>query len=650
MASKQQRTADGDGPLPREGGPSAKRARSEAVQPFPSPLRVELNPADCDLDFEVGEDGLRGHALHEEGFAYCWSGARASVGMTAGKYCFGCKIISEQVVDMADTPSDQQHLCRVGISRGADPVGNLGETDHSFGFGGTGKFSNKGNFSHYGTKFGVGDTIVCAVDLESRPLASIGFSKNGQWLGIAQHFDATSRGLGMVDAPLRTLPWESALFPHVLLKNVAVQLQFTLEDGLVPEDGYKPWSSALADRNAIFGPTFTRQKECQVLMMVGLPASGKTTWAENWVKDHPEKRYILLGTNLALDQMKVPGLLRKNNYGERFERLMNRATGIFNTLLARAAKTPRNYIIDQTNVYKSARNRKLKAFADYHKVAVVIFPPPNELKFRSEKRFKEMGKEVPAEAINEMIANYVLPMKKSMPNSNEVFDEVIFPELGREEAERHLDEMKCALGSPSINFKRGCTPYSREGSIQSVSNRSVVSKEAASVPGDQCPSSQHIVLPPCRDSPSNQQVDPAYPWLVLQHLQHRSYSEYDRSLPYVPYGTYNTANPYERINREGGWIPPGEVSLHHYQRYSDAEAFRSPGLESSSPYGKSNSTHLFTPPSYAGQPSPSFGHHTGRVHHTQRRILGLLMEPLPQGPQTLGLVSGIAKCDWSFLK
>lgn len=48
---------------------------------------------------------------------------------------------------------------------------------------------------------------------------------------------------------------------------------------------------------------------------------------------------------------------------------MNRATGIFNTLLARAAKTPRNYIIDQTNVYKSARNRKLKAFADYHKVS-----------------------------------------------------------------------------------------------------------------------------------------------------------------------------------------------------------------------------------------------------------------------------------------
>ena len=41
-------------------------------------------------------------------------------------------------------------------------------------------------------------------------------------------------------------------------------------------------------------------------IMVGLPASGKfTNWAERWVNENLEKRYILLGTNLALDQMKV---------------------------------------------------------------------------------------------------------------------------------------------------------------------------------------------------------------------------------------------------------------------------------------------------------------------------------------------------------
>lgn len=52
---------------------------------------------------------------------------------------------------------------------------------------------------------------------------------------------------------------------------------------------------------------------------------------------------------------------------------MDRATGIFNTLLSRASKIPRNFIIDQTNVHKNARKRKLKPFANYKKVQK-LFP------------------------------------------------------------------------------------------------------------------------------------------------------------------------------------------------------------------------------------------------------------------------------------
>lgn len=458
--------------------------------------RVVLNPADCDLDFNIVGDGLQGSALHDHGFAYCWSGARGNVGITGGKYCFGCKIISTQPVDMEDTPPDQQHVCRLGISRGDDAVGNLGETEHSFGFGGTGKFSVAGKFSNYGEKFGVGDTIVCAVNLETKPLASISFSKNGKWLGVAKEFDAGVKGLGVVDSPMRQLHWESALFPHVLLKNVMVQVQFSTEEGLVPEEGYKPWASALYDGNSIMGPSFSSPRDCEVMMMVGLPASGKSTWAEKWVKEHAEKRYVLLGTNLALDQMKVPGLLRKQNYGERFERLMDRATGIFNTLLSRASKTPRNYIIDQTNVYKNARKRKLKPFANFQKIAVVLFPKPEELKFRAEKRFKEMGKEVPADAVNEMIANYVLPGSKDMPGSDVDFDQVLFPELNRGEAQKCLEEMKRALGTAShLNLKSNFSPYSQESSLQSYNSSSLQNQGAPSVP-DERSLSYHPPLPP----------------------------------------------------------------------------------------------------------------------------------------------------------
>lgn len=40
-------------------------------------------------------------------------------------------------------------------------------------------------------------------------------------------------------------------------------------------------------------------------MMIGLPASGKTTWAEKLKASKPEKMYNILGTNLIIDKMKV---------------------------------------------------------------------------------------------------------------------------------------------------------------------------------------------------------------------------------------------------------------------------------------------------------------------------------------------------------
>lgn len=36
-------------------------------------------------------------------------------------------------------------------------------------------------------------------------------------------------------------------------------------------------------------------------------------------------------------------------------------------------------------------------------IAVVTFPAPSELKLRTDKRFREMRKEVPADAVNEML-------------------------------------------------------------------------------------------------------------------------------------------------------------------------------------------------------------------------------------------------------
>lgn len=47
-----------------------------------------------------------------------------------------------------------------------------------------------------------------------------------------------------------------------------------------------------------------------------------------------------------------------------------------------------------------------------YQIAVVIFPSQDELRLRAERRFKEMGKEVPAEAVNEMIGIHHASKKK----------------------------------------------------------------------------------------------------------------------------------------------------------------------------------------------------------------------------------------------
>ena len=124
-------------------------------------------------------------------------------------------------------------------------------------------------------------------------------------------------------------------------------------------------------------------------MHEGLPGAGKTYWAEKHRADQPEKNYNILGTNNLIDKMKVEGLSRKRNYTGRWEELIKQVRGLivmtvmvmmmmtmmmmiilqctecFNKLLELAARRRRNYILDQTNVFPTARGKKLRPFSGF---------------------------------------------------------------------------------------------------------------------------------------------------------------------------------------------------------------------------------------------------------------------------------------------
>eukprot|EP00479_Gromia_sphaerica_P007253 TRINITY_DN2352_c0_g1_i1.p1 TRINITY_DN2352_c0_g1~~TRINITY_DN2352_c0_g1_i1.p1 ORF type:complete len:71 (+),score=6.98 TRINITY_DN2352_c0_g1_i1:275-487(+) len=54
--------------------------------------------------------------------------------------------------------------------------------------------------------------------------------------------------------------------------------------------------------------------QSEVVMLIGLPACGKTSWANRYRDENKNKNYTILGTDEILTQMKVMNLRRKRNF------------------------------------------------------------------------------------------------------------------------------------------------------------------------------------------------------------------------------------------------------------------------------------------------------------------------------------------------
>lgn len=109
------------------------------------------------------------------------------------------------------------------------------------------------------------------------------------------------------------------LFPHILTKNCRFEVNFgQKEEPWFPSiEGYQ-WASKVPLESRVRGPISPPSRaECQMIMMCGLPGSGKTTWANKYCCENREKKVNILGTNAFLDKMKVNGLARRNNYSGR---------------------------------------------------------------------------------------------------------------------------------------------------------------------------------------------------------------------------------------------------------------------------------------------------------------------------------------------
>merc|ERR1712142_730511 len=188
--------------------------------------------------------------------------------------------------------------------------------------------------------------------------------------------------------------------------------------------------------------------------MVGLPGAGKTVWADKHSKDNPEKKFNVLGTNNIIEKMKVMGLPRKKNYAGRWDVLIDKSTKCLNRMIEMAARKKRNYILDQTNVYASARRRKMTPFEGFQRKAVVVLPTEEEFKNRVKQRTEEEGKEIPESAVLEMKANLTLPEEGQIFTSVEYSEEEPDKEAREKLIDKYRKEGRDALPPPDKRIRR----------------------------------------------------------------------------------------------------------------------------------------------------------------------------------------------------
>merc|ERR1719186_1858799 len=283
-------------------------------------------------------------------------------------------------------------------------------------------------FEEYGEKFEKGDVIGAFLDLDGDEV-SMTFTKNGEDQGDA------------FQIPKADLSGQ-ALFPHILAKNVKFEVNFGMSNSMEAveawkealEGGYVQVAQAVEETRVRGTPRIAAREECEMIMMIGLPASGKTTWVNKLVQENPDKHYNVIGTSTLISKMTVEGEPRKKHHKDKWDQVIQKATRCLQDMLRVAATRRRNIIIDQTNVYPNAQKRKVRPFEGFQRRAVVIVPSDEDYKSRAKAQEEAESKDVPESAVMEMKANFALPPAEDTP-----FSEITFIELDREEANKLVE-------------------------------------------------------------------------------------------------------------------------------------------------------------------------------------------------------------------
>jgi len=154
----------------------------------------------------------------------------------------------------------------------------------------------------------------------------------------------------------------------------------------------------------------------KMYVMVGVPASGKSTWIENqkWTKDIP-----IVSTDRFVEEYAEK---QGKTYSEVFEEYMPIAVKLMANQVLICQANKKDLIWDQTSTTIATRAKKIRMLPDYYKIAVVFRTPETaELQKRLASR---PGKNIPWDVVSKMAQQ----LEAEPPQLDEGFDEIWYAE------------------------------------------------------------------------------------------------------------------------------------------------------------------------------------------------------------------------------
>jgi len=392
-AAKKARTEEAESAEAEEGTEMAVDAeaqgpdeKEEDEKPDKSPKikeAVAFHTQDTTMNVMQSEHGNMLAPLTEGGLQYLLAGARASVGVSKGRYAFEVRVVeamnpAQEANAKAKTPQPANQL-RLGFSAAGSSL-FAGDGEDSICFDAEGALVHNKRKTKACDKFSPADavlTVLLNLDQSSANANTISLFKDGQRACAPQ--------------PLPDSLIGKTLYPALTFRNVTVHYNFGPALSTPLPFSCRTLQEASA-KDVVVSPAPKASQQYEVLFPICLPEEGTFDWLDMFLEKNPQ--YTELSDRAILNWCQKSGIVRQKGYESRISNdKIDMGFGvpslddgsIRRILQAMAPIQERNYVVMEvrSNLLHEERALLLSKWASsgFRRVAeVMIGEPPASFK------------------------------------------------------------------------------------------------------------------------------------------------------------------------------------------------------------------------------------------------------------------------------